>query len=100
MFKQVCMLAGVIISVTGPASVCAEVSRGAILSSTCYACHGTDGHSKGAIPSIYGIPADSLVAKLQAFKHDRTLATVMNRHAKGYTDEEIDIIAAYLSQLK
>lgn len=77
-----------------------EVSRGAILSAPCFACHGTNGHSKSAIPSIYGIPSESMVAKLQAFKHDRTLATVMNRHAKGYTDEEIQLIADYLSQVK
>jgi sulfide dehydrogenase cytochrome subunit len=81
-------------------AVHAEVTRGAVLSSTCFACHGTDGHSQGAIPSIYGIPAESLVAKMQAFKNDQALATVMNRHAKGYSDEEILLIAEHLSQLK
>ncbi len=76
-----------------------EISRGEILSSTCFACHGTDGQSHGAIPSIYGIPEASLQAKLMAFKQDKHLATVMNRHAKGYSDEEISLIARHLSGL-
>jgi sulfide dehydrogenase cytochrome subunit len=82
------------------AAVADEISRGAMLSASCYACHGTGGHSQGSIPSIYGIPKDSLIDKMQAFKNDRTLATVMNRHAKGYTDEEIRLIAEHLSQIQ
>lgn len=78
----------------------AEISRGAVMASTCFACHGTDGKSTGAIPSIYGIPADSLIATMKAFREDLRAATVMNRHAKGYTDEEIVHIANYLSNVK
>ncbi|HSJ48957.1 MAG TPA: c-type cytochrome [Gammaproteobacteria bacterium] len=78
----------------------AEISRGAVMASTCFACHGTDGKSAGAIPSIYGIPADSLIATMKAFREDLRAATVMNRHAKGYTDEEIVHIANYLSNIK
>lgn len=78
----------------------AEISRGAVMASTCFACHGTDGKSAGAIPSIYGIPAESLIATMKAFREDLRAATVMNRHAKGYTDEEIVHIANYLSSIK
>jgi sulfide dehydrogenase cytochrome subunit len=78
----------------------AEISRGAVMASTCFACHGTDGKSAGAIPSVYGMPAESLVATMKAFREDLRAATVMNRHAKGYTDEEIVHIANYLSNIK
>lgn len=78
----------------------AEISRGAVMASTCFACHGTDGKSSGNIPSIYGIPAESLIATMKAFREDLRAATVMNRHAKGYTDEEIVHIANYLSSIR
>lgn len=83
-----------------PLTAGAEISRGQILASTCFACHGTDGHSPGSIPSIYGYPAEILASQLKAFRDGTRMATVMNRHAKGYTDEEIQLIAEYLSQLK
>lgn len=78
----------------------AEISRGAVMASNCYACHGTDGKSAGAIPSIYGVPAEALIATMKAFRDDLNESTVMNRHAKGYTDEEITQIANYLSSLR
>jgi sulfide dehydrogenase cytochrome subunit len=78
----------------------AEISRGAVMASTCFACHGTDGKSTGAIPSIYGIPEQSMIAMMNAFREDLRASTVMNRHAKGYTNEEIIHIATYLSTIK
>ncbi len=78
----------------------AEISRGAVMASTCYACHGTDGKSAGAIPSIHGLSADVLIATMKAFREDKGGATVMNRHARGYTDEEIIQIANYLSTIR
>lgn len=78
----------------------AEITRGAVMASTCFACHGTDGKSPGAIPSIFGIPEQSMIAMMNAFREDLRASTVMNRHAKGYTDEEIASIAKYLSAIR
>ncbi|MCG5500713.1 c-type cytochrome [Ectothiorhodospira lacustris] len=78
----------------------AEVSRGALMATTCYACHGTDGRSAGAIPSIYGYPPEIMIAQMKAFRDGTRPATVMDRHATGYTDEEIKLIAEYLSTLR
>lgn len=83
-----------------PASYAADISRGKILASTCFACHGTDGRSSGAIPSIYGYPAETLYRNMKSFQDGSRPATVMNRHAKGYTDEEIQLIAEYLSDIR
>lgn len=77
-----------------------EILRGEVLASTCFSCHGTDGKSAGSIPSINGIPADSLRRTLQEFRDGRRPATVMDRHAKAYNDEEIASIADYLSRVK
>ena len=94
----ICMLiAGI---ATLPLSATAEVSRGQILASTCFACHGTDGKSPGAIPSIHGYPAEVLERQLKGFRDGTRAATVMNRHAKGYTDEDIKLLSEYLGSLK
>ena len=83
----------------GLAQETGEILRGQILASTCFACHGTDGISPGAIPSIAGIPADSLRRTLQEFRDGRRPSTVMGRHATGYSDAEIASIADYLSRV-
>lgn len=68
-------------------------ASGRTLAATCTGCHGTGGHSAGEIPSIYGKTETQLVQALQEFKTDKRPATVMNRHAKGFSDDEIVAIA-------
>lgn len=75
-----------------------ELSRGAILSASCEGCHGTHGRSPGAIPAIAGKARDYLVETLKGFRSGAAPATVMGRHASGYTDEEIRLIADYFSK--
>lgn len=80
------------------ASQADELTRGAILSASCEGCHGTQGRSPGEIPSIAGKAVDYLVERLESFRSGERLATVMGRHANGYTEEEIRMIAEYFSQ--
>ena len=75
-----------------------ELSRAAILSASCEGCHGTGGRSPGAIPAIAGKPAEYLREALESFRSGERNATVMGRHATGYTDEEIRQIAEYFSR--
>lgn len=90
----------VLVGIAGtPATMLADVTRGQILASTCFACHGTDGKSPGAIPRLHGYSAEILASQLKGFRDGTRPATVMNRHAKGYTDEEIDLIAEYIGSL-
>lgn len=74
-----------------------EITRGQMLSHSCAACHGTDGKSPGAIPSIYGKSAQFISQALHDFQQGKRQATVMGRHATGYSDEEITLIAEYFS---
>ena len=76
----------------------AEVSRGAMLSNSCAACHGTDGKSPGAIPAINGKSAGFIVESLKEFRSGARPSTVMGRHATGYSDEEIQLIADFFSK--
>ena len=77
-----------------------EISRAAIIATTCYTCHGTFGVSPGTIPSINDISADRMVSILQGFRSGQRASTVMGRHASGYTDDEIKEVAEYLGNLQ
>jgi sulfide dehydrogenase cytochrome subunit len=67
----------------------------------CYSCHGTDGRSPGNIPSLTGKNTEQALLMLKEFKSGRLPATVMTRHAKGYTDAELEALANYIgTQLK
>jgi sulfide dehydrogenase cytochrome subunit len=70
------------------------------LAATCANCHGTNGVSQGGTASLAGMSKSELVRKLQDFKAGRTPATVMQQLAKGYTDEQIDLIADWFAAQK
>jgi cytochrome subunit of sulfide dehydrogenase len=66
--------------------------------SNCYSCHGTDGRSPGAIPSLTGKNAEQALLQLREFKSGKLAATVMTRHTKGYTDAELEALANYMAR--
>ena len=70
--------------------------KGMVLALSCASCHGTNGASPGSIPKIQGRTADYIEKAMLQFKAGERPATVMNRIAKGYTDEEIKLLSAYL----
>ena len=71
------------------------------LAATCFACHGTDGRSVGGIPpSLAGQSRDYLLQQLNEFKLGKRPATIMHQHAKGYTDEQLALIAGYFASVK
>jgi sulfide dehydrogenase cytochrome subunit len=74
--------------------------RPAMLANPCAGCHGTDGASPGPIPSIKGLSSKYLVSAMKDYKADKRAGTVMNRIAKGYTDEEINLIAEHFARAK
>jgi sulfide dehydrogenase cytochrome subunit len=69
-------------------------------SSTCMTCHGPGGKSQGAIPSLAGLEKDYFVKSMKDFKAGTRAATIMKRHAAGYTDAEFEAMAAYFAGLK
>ena len=83
-----------------PAGHADQITRGQMLSISCAGCHGTDGNSPGSIPSISGKEANVLERALKEFRDGKIDSTMMIRHMKGYTDEEIKLIAQYFASLK
>jgi cytochrome subunit of sulfide dehydrogenase len=70
------------------------------LASTCNSCHGPGGKSQGAIPSLAGLDKDYFVKAMKDFKAGTRAASIMKRHANGYTDAEVEAMAAYFAGLK
>ncbi|HEB97247.1 MAG TPA: cytochrome c4 [Sedimenticola thiotaurini] len=67
-----------------------------MLADTCYGCHGTDGASGGpATPTISGLSKDYFVETMEGFAEDEIPSTIMGRIAKGYTKDEIKMLADY-----
>lgn len=89
------LAAGLVLAPTGQAE---ELSRAAMLSVSCEGCHGTGGRSPGAIPSIAGKSAKYLRETMERFRSDESQVTVMGRHVRGYTEEEIRLISEYFSK--
>ena len=83
-----------------PPGQAGELTRGEMLSASCAGCHGTDGHSPGSIPDISGKSADYIRASLEDYRSGKNDSTVMGRQAKGYSDEEILLIAEYFERQK
>ena len=86
-------LAGLVLPATAT-----ELTRGAMLANSCAGCHGTDGHSPGAIPSIRGKSTAFIETAMKQFRSGERHGTVMDRHATGYTDEEIRLIAEFFGK--
>jgi sulfide dehydrogenase cytochrome subunit len=75
--------------------------NGQRLAATCASCHGTNGISTGSIlPSLAGQSRDALLTSMKAFKEGSRQATIMHQIAKGYTDEQIELIISYLAAQK
>ena len=70
------------------------------LAAACANCHGTNGVSQQGMPNLAGRQRADLVQQMQDFKAGKRPATIMHQLAKGYTDEQIDALAAYFSAQK
>lgn len=93
---QGCLIA----SVENPPSICASHNR--TLAATCFNCHGPDGKSNGAIPSLAGQSKNDIVNAMKDFRSGKrdAYATVMKKYALGYTDSEYEAMAEYFSNIK
>lgn len=72
------------------------------LAATCSACHGTDGKAVAGsgMVALAGLPKDNVAAQLRAFRDGSRASTVMQQIAKGYTEAQIDAIAAYFAAIR
>jgi cytochrome c553 len=70
------------------------------MASTCATCHWNDDDGRGddgGIPSLHRRSSAELLKKLREYRADAGDPTIMNRIAKGFTDEQLAQIAEYIA---
>ena len=73
------------------------------LAANCANCHGTNGQSQGGMPSLAGGNRANFIAQMNAFRtgaRSGPAATIMHQLAKGYSDEQIGLMADYFAAQK
>lgn len=72
------------------------------LAATCAHCHGTEGRAvEGeALIRLAGLPKDYLLTQLLAFRTGDRKATIMHQITRGYSEEQLEAVAAYFAAQK
>ena len=69
------------------------------LAATCTACHGPDG--KSAAPEMVplaGLSRENIASRMRAFRDGVRPSTIMQQITRGYSEQQIDLIADYFSR--
>lgn len=80
-----------------PAALAQAPNAARDIAATCANCHGSNGVSRGVVPSLAGQPKADVAAKMLEFKQNKRPGTIMPQIAKGFTDEQIDAVAAWFA---
>ena len=64
---------------------------------SCSGCHPASARVASPVPRLAGFDRAAIVRAMQDFRSGQRAGTVMDRIAKGFTDEEIQAIAAWLA---
>ncbi len=77
-----------------------DPNLGRNLAAACANCHGTNGLSQQGMPNLAGQQRTYLAQQMQDFRAGKRPATIMHQIAKGYSEEQIEALAAYFSAQK
>jgi cytochrome c553 len=92
------MIAAALAALGGPVAAQApDPNLARNLAATCANCHGTTGQARGDMKPLAGLSAEKIVALVADFKSGAQPATIMHQIAKGYTDEQIRLVAGYFA---
>lgn len=83
---------------SAPACLSAD-RQAAQLASPCLVCHTLEFNSPNPIPTLAGMSAADINQALLAYRRGQAGDTIMGRHARGYSEQELGLIAAYLATL-
>jgi cytochrome c553 len=98
---RVALALGIVAGACLPAAAQAEsLSRVAVLASACNACHGIDGRGANKIPKLRGLKVRDFVATMKGFQNGTEKSTIMDRIAKAYAEEDIQLLAEHFASLK
>lgn len=75
-----------------------DPNAGRALAATCANCHGTQGRAAGdTLPPLAGTKAEVMLTLLADYRSGRQAGTVMPQIVKGYTEEQLRLVAAYFA---
>lgn len=66
----------------------------------CLGCHGPNGAGLGSGAALAGRDAGELASLMRAYRANERPGTIMGRIARGYTDAEIDAVAAHYAAIR
>jgi cytochrome subunit of sulfide dehydrogenase len=90
--------AAVLHAQTATPAAAADKNLARNLAATCANCHGTGGKSVAEVPSLAGVPAAQTIQKMKDYRDGKLPATIMHQLAKGFTDEQVALIADYFAK--
>jgi sulfide dehydrogenase cytochrome subunit len=67
---------------------------------SCSGCHPSSARVSSPVPRLTGMDRAAIVKAMQDFRSGQRSGTVMDRIAKGFTDDEIQAIAAWYATQK
>ena len=86
-----------IMALVVPARAASEPPPGA---ASCSGCHSARAAATTPVSRLYGRDAGEMLTAMAAFRDGSLPATVMNRIAKGFSDDELRPIAAWFAAQK
>ena len=87
----------VILLASAIAAPAAETPAGA---PSCSGCHAANPRVETPVPPLAGRPASDIATAMAEYKSGARKGTIMDRIAKGFSDEEIQAIAAWYAGQK
>ncbi|MEA3291308.1 MAG: c-type cytochrome [Pseudomonadota bacterium] len=75
------------------------VTRGMLIGALCETCHGPEGEGVPGVPELAGMEVEDMMDTMKDFATGEEETTIMDRHAEGYTEEEIRDVAEYFTDL-
>lgn len=95
--NRISLAAATAMAFAAPLAMAQDAHLARNLAATCANCHGTNGAARGDMKVLAGVSADKLVAMMNDYRSGDQPATIMHQISKGYTDEQIRLIAGYFA---
>ena len=101
-YRPILLIAGLSVALAlSPAAVAGDPAAGKAKARACINCHGLDGVSRMPdAPNLSGQIPDYLALQLRAYKTGERRHPVMNVVAKPLTDQDIDDLATWYSEIE
>jgi cytochrome c553 len=92
------LVVAAVIGFAAAPSLPAAAAEPPVGAASCSGCHAARSGVDTAVPPLAGRNPAEMVEQMQAFRSGQRPATVMNKIAKGFSDAELQAIAAWYAQ--